>query len=263
MERTSLINQNELVDSAMFVELYAKVAKSRSVISQYIELVDKKKYLKAEKLIGGSEGRTMMMQLASMDKNGDGKISKHEMEKFQETGKELIDKTLSMILNTGVVGALILSISLQLSMMGIQPSNASTEYFTHQTIRAFTICYYTLVITDACIALTLVFSSLRLYTYLSYWICSYEAKLNFLADSPMQLIAIASMFSVQILFFAIPFGISVVESAEIGVVAVVICSFFFFLQWTFEVYYGYKANHFGINEARRMVYSKTQIVPEN
>ena len=56
------------------------------------------------------EGVNVLIQMAKLDRDGNGRISKEEMDKFLESSKDLMEAVSALCLNSGVLAALFLSI---------------------------------------------------------------------------------------------------------------------------------------------------------
>ena len=72
-----------------------------------VKLCDAYTYLA---LLGGPEKVSFMVQEFKLDEDGDGDISAEEMEAHEEDCDRLISQALDFLINSGVVGALLLSV---------------------------------------------------------------------------------------------------------------------------------------------------------
>ena len=223
-------------------------------------------YLKQPKTYGGrrketmsKEARAVKVMLAAIDVNGDGNVMQEEYEKCEQNSIENINQALGLLLNVGVVAALILSITYPLCISELTASDAATGYFTETTLLAFVLIYYILIVSDALVSLMLIYLSLRIYLYLGFWISQPMFKLKFLDKSPLPFICLASTWNIRILLIALPFGVAVNVGQYAGLIAVVICTSFAVATVIIDWHYGRGANNISIDEVK----SLKGLLPEN
>lgn len=198
------------------------------------------------------EARAVKVMLAAIDVNGDGNVMQEEYEKCELNSIENINQALGLLLNVGVVAALILSITYPLCIAELTASETTTAFFSDTTILAFINIYYILIISDALISLMLIYLSLRIYLYLGFWISQPMFKLKFLDRSPLPFICAASVWNIRILLIALPFGIAVNVSQYAGLIALVICVSFAISTIIIDWHYGRGANNISIDEVKSL-----------
>ncbi len=148
--------------------------------------------------LGGAEGLTGLIQLNSMDKDGDGEISREEIENAASRSRESYS---NMLLNMGVIGALCLSITIPFGVGGLemrlgtmakelQPLEQLLENFEYQGISGvwyqfffeyaalLIFMFYTLKSIQS--SLSAVVHSVRIYTQLSFWMPTADLQLEYI-----------------------------------------------------------------------------------
>ena len=134
----------DAIDADSHAELTAKVIQCHEELQKYLTLLASKKSMlgrfhagfdKADTYIGGKEALAMKYAIASCDKNGDGKISKEELEKLQESSADILSAHTEAQMNAGVVAALILSFMVPLSLEPIEASDDCVDFFGQSAVK--------------------------------------------------------------------------------------------------------------------------------
>ena len=222
-------------------DLEISVRESRTELRKYLEIYNTKGRKEADKMMS-KEKRAICVVLAKIDADGDGLIPDEEFERYEMDAKEHVEGSLNLLLNVGVVAALILSITYPLAIAELTPSDASSNYFSQSAIAGFTITYYILIIADVLLSLMLIYLSLRVYLYMGFWISDTKYKLEYLRHSPIPFIAGSSVWNLRILLMALPFGVVVNTSPHIGIIALVLCVLFTMFTLTMDAHYGRGGN---------------------
>ena len=217
-------------------DLEISVRESRAELRKYLDIYNTKGCKAADKMMS-KEKRAICVVLAKIDADGDGKIPDEEFERYEANAKEHVEGSLSLLLNVGVVAALILSITYPLAIANLTPSDASS-FFSPGAITGFTVTYYILIIADVLLSLMLIYLSLRVYLYMGFWISETKYKLEYLRHSPIPFIAGSSVWNLRILLMALPFGVVVNTSPHIGIIALVLCVIFTLFTLTMDAHYG-------------------------
>lgn len=227
-----------------YKELVNKVIEAKRKLKQYCEELQVNSSLKGQGLadikVGGREGAAVLYSLAAMDANGDGKILMKEHEEYQETSKETIEKVNNLLLNTGVIAALILSIFYEFTISGLEVSDASRDYFGVRGIAVLKTAFVVLMTSNIMISLLVLYMSLRLYTYLSFWLSTVSAQMRFLDNAPLVGLSIASQWVIYLSMFAIPCGAAVQLNPGTGLFSLIICFISYLLTHYFEYKIGFK-----------------------
>ena len=218
-------------------DLEISVRESRAELRKYLEICTTKGRGEADKMMS-KERRAICVVLAKIDADGDGLIPDEEFERYEENAKEHVAGSLNLLLNVGVVAALILSITYPLAIAELTPSDHSSSFFSDSAITGFTTVYYILIISDVLLSLMLIYLSLRVYLYMGFWISETKYKLEYLRKSPIPFIAGSSVWNLRILLMALPFGVVVNTSPHIGIIALGLCIVFTVFTLTMDAHYG-------------------------
>ena len=155
--------------------------------------------------LGGCEGVASAVFLASLDANGDGEVGADKLLAYKEKGQKLVDATLALSLNAGVIAALLLSVVFPLAVNPFDPEISETLAFSNETAEIFLLLSYTCWLLMCCISLMTVFVSTRIYTFLSFWMPTLESQLWLLQDSSKWILSLA-MFP-QFIMWVAPFAL--------------------------------------------------------
>jgi uncharacterized tellurite resistance protein B-like protein len=151
---------------------------------------------------GVRERAVILYRLTQLDKNGDGTVSATEMRNFQKIVQELVDKTLSLFTTTGVVSALLMSltISVQLQTQSMSPSNATLSVLDEDTALIVVDVYSTMMMVSSCTTTLAVWFSTRWYQVLTSFCADQEDQLWFIANTN---VAIPNVFMITGFFSAL------------------------------------------------------------
>lgn len=179
---------------------------------------------------GGLEGICTLLRIASLDRDGDGKITSEELQRFEETSVKLIDDAATLLTNTGVVSALVLTMFVPIELA--EPSSDTLETFHTgaNVLMYFSFVFDMLVV--AC-ALVLVFMSALVLLFLSN-LPSHKAKLEYLRGSSSAFQFQAVTMYVELFTCALSiFFRGLLESPKVGFAAVLPIMFvtLWFLKW--------------------------------
>jgi len=183
---------------------------------------------------GGLEGICTLLRLASLDKDGDGKITSEELQRFEETSVKLIDDAATLLTNTGVVSALVLTMFVPIELA--EPSSDTLETFhTGANVLMYVSFVFDMLVVTC--ALVLVFMS-AVTMNLMMPLPSHKAKLEYLRGSSgrwlqfQTVTMIVELFACALSFFFR----GLLESPKVGFVAVLPIMFvtLWFLAWFFQ-----------------------------
>jgi hypothetical protein len=197
-------------------DLIARIHQAKKQLRDYLN--ETNMHL-AEVKCGGSEGRATKFALASLNDDNDGTLSEKEMEKFEETTKESVEKTLGLLLNSGVVGALILSMLFGLSFNSVTYATPSVNFFGNGLCDVIYYLMFIAITISTFGSLLLIFASLRIYTHLAFWLCTTKSKLKYLSEVSMAYIAILANLVLFSAMAAIPFAAAIIVSPGAGLIS--------------------------------------------
>ena len=208
-------------------DLSARVRASRSAIE---DLANGKKDL-AE--VGGMEAFAAHMTVAAMDKNRNGQLDSAELQAFEEATSKMVDRTIQMCLNSGVVSALLLSILYPFAFESIEASDDSRSFFGHND----TIITALIVINDLLLLLMIaanlmhIMASVYILTTLLSWLPQLEHQQWWLAHNTDLLMFVQVIIpSTMIIFMAvlpIPAGLLLAPHKGFIALAVLVCVLIF------------------------------------
>ena len=199
----------DAIDADSHAELTAKVIQCHEELQKYLTLLASKKSMlgrfhagfdKADTYIGGKEALAMKYAIASCDKNGDGKISKEELEKLQESSADILSAHTEAQMNAGVVAALILSFMVPLSLEPIEASDDCVDFFGQSAVKYLRILsiFFTLLGNVSCIATILL--AVRFGVYVN-WISSAHGRTLFVSTLDAALFPQLQMMTLATLQF--------------------------------------------------------------
>ena len=141
-------------------------------------------------LLGGPEPACILLSLASLDADGNGKLSEHEHERYTQLGERLVESTKNFHLNAGVVAALVLSVVFGLAY---EENDALTALAAPDTWGPFGSQAFTTAMADltsflamqlaVSTAFVTVLLSSRMYTQISFWMPNLDSQLWFIKES--------------------------------------------------------------------------------
>jgi len=130
-----------------------------------------------------------------------------DMEKAKEMGEQLINDVLSLFINLGVVGALIITVIYPLLVSEINLSDKTIRFFGNEdVVLAIYYVYYALLMMSAAISLSIIFESVTFYKHLSFWMTSQEAKLQYIAKCDLAGLVRKVNNIMSFTAWAIPYG---------------------------------------------------------
>lgn len=148
--------------------------------------------------LGGIEGAASLICAARLDKNGDGHISPHEMELFQEECKHLVDNALNQYLNNGVVAALILSIVVPLASQPSELGDECIDKLGENACHIFQVFSFVAIQITFTLSLVLLYLSTVAYKQLSFWMPDLPSQLWFITNAKMTF-AVSSVGSMMLM----------------------------------------------------------------
>lgn len=187
-----------------------------------------------------------------MDCDGNKKISDEEFKLYKETTVRTIEDTNGLLLNTGVVAALILSVFYPLTFTPLEASSDSEDFFSGSALSSFKFLFYLLVLVTVSLSLVSFYCSVRCYTYLSFWLTRRESRMRFLEQVSLVGLAISTEIIIYLAILSVPFAVVVQISPATGLVALVVAVLTVVLFGYFESSVGGTAINLANKEIRRL-----------
>jgi hypothetical protein len=186
---------------------------------------------RADKYIGGLEGLSYNYDIARIDTNGDGWLTKIEYDEFMTRSEKTVEKSMQLLLNSGVVGTLLLGFFFPLASQDLEYSDEAIEHLGESGIKTCKYIYFVLLYACTTMSFLILYISMRVYVHLGYWLVDIESKLEYLSRNPMLALCILDQL---VIFFApvllIP-AISVASSPYIAIIAAAFSVIFIILTY--------------------------------
>jgi hypothetical protein len=126
--------------------------------------------------LGGYEGASMMLKMASLDTDGDGTVDANELDAFEGIAQEAVGMVLGFLTNAGVVAALLLSIVYPL-MTQFPPPKEGSATFNPDLLRVFEILFFVSTYTANALCAVTLYLSARMYMHLGFWMPNTEEQI--------------------------------------------------------------------------------------
>lgn len=175
-------------------------------------------------LLGGPEKISFMVQEFKLDEDGDGDISPEEMAAHQDDCDRLVSQALDFLINSGVVGALLLSVLFPQVFIPLIPSDDSLQFFGDTTVMTFYYFYVTNMYLSLFCSLWITYMTLHYYLHITIWMPTTELKMWYVTDlNVMPGVVFVTHVCVISSALALPFGICVGISSEAAVISGIWC----------------------------------------
>lgn len=179
-------------------------------------------------LLGGPEKVSFLVQEYMLDEDGDGDISPEEMETNEERCKTLISQALDFLINSGVVGALLLSVLFPQVFVPLIPSDDSLQFFGDTTIMTFYYFYVVNMYFSLFCSIWITFMTIHYYLHITIWMPTTELKMWYVTElNVMPGVVFLTHACIISSALALPFGICVGISSEAAIVSGIICIMMF------------------------------------
>jgi hypothetical protein len=159
--------------------------------------------------IGGAETIALKIQAARIDVDGDGKISSDELKAAEERFGKMVGESLNLLTNTGVVGALIVSVLYAVALAPISAHPDTLQWLgdvgVQRVTHAYNICLYAALV----LALVTIYSSVAMFIHLSFHLAPDVRELQVWYVRTISLAPVVVRTLLAILFsgLALPFGV--------------------------------------------------------
>mmetsp|Transcript_21276 Transcript_21276/g.35638 ORF Transcript_21276/g.35638 Transcript_21276/m.35638 type:complete len:266 (-) Transcript_21276:258-1055(-) len=223
-------NVNDQDDSRMQA-MIEQIAAERDMLSVWAKMDHKSSgFWSYHNQIGGAEGIALKIQHVKMDKDGDGSVSIEELKNGEEQQKESIDQALTLLVNAGVVAALIFSVLYSTALAPLEPSGESTRFLGDICCTVFSYIYYIGVLVSLISSITCIAVSTRMYLHLSVWMATLELKTWYITEKSMVPIINLSNTSIIGASVALPFGVTVNVTPAAGLISIIVIAVMVYLQ---------------------------------
>ena len=190
-----------------------------------VKLCDAYTYLA---LLGGPEKVSFMVSEFEVDADGDGNITEEEMEEKEEHCLRLVEQALNFLINSGVVGALLLSVLFPQVLIPLVPSDDSLQFFGDSTIMGFYYTYLVCMYFGLFCSIWITFMTIHYYLHITIWMPTTELKMWYVTElNVLPGVVFLTHACVVASGIALPFGICVGISSEAAIVAAIGCTAMF------------------------------------
>ena len=172
--------------------------------------------------IGGAEAISLKLQHVLLDLDGDGNLSDDEIIQSIEEQKKNVDQALNLLINCGVVAALIFSVLYNTVLSPLSASDTSIEFFGDEGITALEVLYEISVISALGFSICNIYCSVRYYLYLSVWMPTIDMQAWFLSERSTVPITFQVNISIILTSIAVIFGIAVNNNPRSGFIALLV-----------------------------------------
>lgn len=203
---------------------------------------------------GGQEGRAIKFAIASLDRNNDGELSSEELERLDDRIDKIVEKALSMLLNAGVVSALILSMVFNWTFSDLSHAQESIDFFGEKCCYVFHVFFIVFVNLAVFGSFVLIYVTVRMYTHLAFWLASSEFKIKYLEKVPINFVGITTIFVIVSAILTIPFGAAVSVSPLAGLISFVLAVICVVCIGRCDLSYGETAKTFATEESDTLNY---------
>ena len=133
--------------------------------------------------LGGLEGYGTLLRLAAMDKDGSMEIEDAEVKQAEAAAEKLVDQTLNVSLNGGVISALLLSMVFPYTLEPIAVADEAVNFFGSAAVQIMHYIYLTALFAVIGLALFEVWASAFVYLALASWMVDTSSKQWWINDS--------------------------------------------------------------------------------
>lgn len=232
------------LDAKKYAKFITSVKRSRQKLQKWRELHVSGKTWEANSFIGGTEGLSLNLDMAKIDQDGDGNITMTEFNEFIDQSEKIIEKSQDLLLNSLVIGTLLMSFFFPLGLVNLETSDRSADFFSDDSIYSLSIIYRLLLSFVIILSIIIIALSLRLFIFFSFYINSVEGKFRFLAHNPMYPLAVIDDCLLNTAPFVLSFGACISVSPEVGLIYFIAASAYVVIKvFTIELHYGSMAKN--------------------
>ena len=152
-----------------------------------------------------------------------------------DTIDKVVEAHLGLLLNCGVIGALVITLLFGISLAPSDISETSLEFFGDEGCSVIWYIYYILVVAGFYISCLSVMQSISTYKQLSFWMSTQQTKLEYTQNvSIVGLIILSTTILPATIMLAVPAGSAIFISPQAGLISIILL-FIAFLYVLHEV----------------------------
>jgi hypothetical protein len=168
--------------------------------------------------VGGFEGASNHYRMLTADADHDGSVRGNE---YDDLTKQLVENVSGLLVNMGVVGALILSVFTPLVLTPMELSASSKDFFGEKLTYVFWCGYQLMIVIVVALSLLLVMFTVFHYKHLNFWMPTNDAKLWYLDTFSIVPVIITASLTLIFAFCAVVLGTSCLVSATASLFSMV------------------------------------------
>jgi hypothetical protein len=211
--------------------------------------------------MGGFEGISNILRVLIADAKNGGIASVEERTKMVDI---LTNNVTSLLINFGVVGALIVSVVFPLALVPMQLSESSTEFFGNTLTYVFWIAHQILAIVVIVLSVIIIFCSIVYYKLLSFWMFDDESRLWFVQSISVVPIVVFATTLLMCVPAVLVTGVAAFVSPVAALISLIGTLVFFLLALFINavetkswLYLHMRANQFVLRDKEKMFASST------
>uniref|UniRef100_A0A6T0EF85 Uncharacterized protein n=1 Tax=Chrysotila carterae TaxID=13221 RepID=A0A6T0EF85_CHRCT len=139
--------------------------------------------------LGGIEAVLPLLHVARLDMENNGIVTIADFTAHTERGQALIERSLNMHLNNGVIGALMLFIIFPLTLTPVEPSDDCRSEMGDTLCERFAIASWITLMCTFALSLVLLFMSSMAYKHLSFWMPDLTSQLWYVSNFRLSFVA--------------------------------------------------------------------------
>lgn len=164
-----------------------------------------------------------MVAEENLDSGGDGILTQEKIMKNESTedfALRMIEQNLNFLINTGVVGALLLSVLFPVALTPLVASNESIAYFGDRAIYGLLISYFFFIYSSLFFSIWITFITIHYYLHITIWMPTLDLKLWYIMELNILPAVVSITFGcILSSSFSLPFGIAVAITPTAGLIA--------------------------------------------
>lgn len=170
---------------------------------------------------GYCENISSYVKVYGLDDDGNNTLTDDELKEKQDEAKAMVEGYLNLLVNFGVIGALIVSILFSYVVSNFDLSQDSIDFFGDTATRFFKYIFLACVNISVTLSLLLIFRSVTLYKHLSFWMPDLTAQLEWIQQVSITSTVVIAIIIILTAAVSIPFGAAAAISPIAGLISTI------------------------------------------
>lgn len=179
-----------------------------------------------------AEGIASQLQQLTLDCDCNGVISKKEIEGREEKVKACVDGYLNLLINFGVVAALVCSVLFPCAYNNFDLSSSSIDFFGYTVTLCCKYLFLACVNFSLMTSLGVIHRSVTQYKLLNFWMVSASSKLLWMKQNTLVPLIISVNFAIGCIAISVPLGAAAAISPIAGLISLLAMAWFW-IQYFF------------------------------